>query len=148
MSATPALYLEPLLLLGGAVVAAPIFKKLGLGTVLGYLAAGIVIGPVAQLIVDSEQILSVSELGIVFLLFVIGLELKPSRLWQMRRRAQTAVWARRLAAVFHRVWRPPPGAMGCPAVKMPRRRGIPDKEREPDPRASPSSTCSAWSSRV
>ena len=85
MSASPALYLEPLILLGGAVVAAPIFKKLGLGTVLGYLVAGIVIGPIAQLITESEQILSVSELGIVFLLFVIGLELKPSRLWQMRR---------------------------------------------------------------
>ncbi|MEN9895219.1 MAG: glutathione-regulated potassium-efflux system protein [Pseudomonadota bacterium] len=85
MSASPVLYLEPLLLLGGAVVAAPIFKKLGLGTVLGYLVAGIVIGPVASLITESEEILRVSELGIVFLLFVIGLELKPSRLWQMRR---------------------------------------------------------------
>lgn len=78
-------YTEALLLLGGAVIAAPIFKRLGLGTVLGYLAAGIVIGPVARLITDSEEILQVAELGVVFLLFIIGLELKPSRLWSMRR---------------------------------------------------------------
>lgn len=85
MSDAPALYSQSLLLLGGAVVAAPLFKKLGLGTVLGYLAAGIVIGPVLQRITDAEEILSVAELGIVFLLFIVGLELKPARLWQMRR---------------------------------------------------------------
>lgn len=79
------LYSETLLLLGAAVVAAPLFKSVGLGTVLGYLAAGIVIGPVARLIVDSEEILHVAELGVVFLLFVIGLELKPARLWALRR---------------------------------------------------------------
>lgn len=73
------------MLLGGAVVAAPIFKRLGLGTILGYLSAGVLIGPVAQSITEGEQILHVSELGVVFLLFIIGLELKPSRLWQMRR---------------------------------------------------------------
>ncbi|PKA39566.1 potassium transporter TrkA [Rhizobium sullae] len=85
MSASNALFSETILLLGGAVVAAPIFKKLGLGTVLGYLAAGVVIGPIFHGITDGEQILSVAELGVVFLLFIIGLELKPSRLWQMRR---------------------------------------------------------------
>ncbi|MBB3408589.1 CPA2 family monovalent cation:H+ antiporter-2 [Rhizobium sp. BK316] len=85
MSAPNALFTEMILLLGGAVVAAPIFKKLGLGTVLGYLAAGIVIGPIFHGITDGEQILNVAELGVVFLLFIIGLELKPSRLWQMRR---------------------------------------------------------------
>ena len=79
------LFSETLLMLGGAVVAAPIFKKLGLGTILGYLAAGVLVGPVLQLIRDGEEILGVAELGVVFLLFVIGLELKPSRLWQMRR---------------------------------------------------------------
>ena len=82
---TASFYTEALLLLGGAVVAAPLFRRIGLGTVLGYLAAGIVIGPVARLITDSQDILHVAELGIVFLLFVIGLELKPSRLWSMRR---------------------------------------------------------------
>jgi CPA2 family monovalent cation:H+ antiporter-2 len=85
MSEPNALFSETILLLGGAVVAAPIFKKLGLGTVLGYLAAGVVIGPILHGIADSERVLGVAELGVVFLLFIIGLELKPSRLWQMRR---------------------------------------------------------------
>ncbi|WP_331373519.1 monovalent cation:proton antiporter-2 (CPA2) family protein [Sinorhizobium chiapasense] len=85
MQTTSFLYTQALMLLGGAVIAAPVFKRLGLGTILGYLAAGILIGPVAQTIRDGEEILHVSELGVVFLLFVIGLELKPSRLWQMRR---------------------------------------------------------------
>ncbi|KXF78597.1 potassium transporter TrkA [Paramesorhizobium deserti] len=78
------LYLQSLMLLGGAIVAAPLFKKFGLGTVLGYLAAGIVIGPVARLISDGENFLHFAELGVVFLLFIIGLELKPSRLWSLR----------------------------------------------------------------
>jgi CPA2 family monovalent cation:H+ antiporter-2 len=85
MAQSHALFSEAILLLGGAVVSAPLFKKLGLGTVLGYLAAGIVIGPVAKLITGGEEILSVAELGVVFLLFIIGLELKPARLWQMRK---------------------------------------------------------------
>ena len=85
MSSPHALFNEALLLLGGAVVAAPLFKRLGLGTVLGYIAAGIVIGPVSLLISGGEDILSVAELGVVLLLFIIGLELKPARLWQMRK---------------------------------------------------------------
>ncbi|MET0749127.1 MAG: monovalent cation:proton antiporter-2 (CPA2) family protein [Rhizobium sp.] len=85
MSAPNAFFTETLLLLGGTVVTAPIFKKLGLGTVLGYLAAGVVIGPVMHGIDDSEAVLGVAELGVVFLLFIIGLELKPTRLWQMRK---------------------------------------------------------------
>ncbi|HEX2147287.1 MAG TPA: monovalent cation:proton antiporter-2 (CPA2) family protein [Pseudorhizobium sp.] len=84
MTETGSLFTQMLVLLGGAVVAAPIFRKLGLGTVLGYLAAGVVIGPIMQQITDAEEVLHVAEFGIVFLLFVIGLELKPSRLWQMR----------------------------------------------------------------
>jgi CPA2 family monovalent cation:H+ antiporter-2 len=79
------LYTEGLVLLCGAVVAAPLFKKIGLGTVLGYLAAGIVIGPLLRIITDGEEILHFAELGVVLLLFIIGLELKPSRLWQLRR---------------------------------------------------------------
>ncbi|MEX0347575.1 MAG: monovalent cation:proton antiporter-2 (CPA2) family protein [Rhizobiaceae bacterium] len=79
------IFTEALVLLGGAVIAAPLFKRIGLGTVLGYLAAGIVIGPAAvALIGDGEEILHVAELGVVFLLFIIGLELKPSRLWALR----------------------------------------------------------------
>ena len=85
MSAPNAFFTETLLLLGGAVVTAPIFKKLGLGTVLGYLAAGVVIGPVLHGIGDGEAVLGVAELGVVFLLFIIGRELKPTRLWQMRK---------------------------------------------------------------
>ena len=75
---------QALILLTGAVVAAPIFKRLGLGTVLGYLAAGIVIGPLLGLVTDGEGILHFAELGVVMLLFVIGLELKPARLWALR----------------------------------------------------------------
>jgi CPA2 family monovalent cation:H+ antiporter-2 len=85
VDAGPPIDTETLLLLGGAVVAAPLFKRIGLGTVLGYLAAGVVIGPVLRFIAGGEEILSVAELGIVFLLFIIGLELKPTRLWALRR---------------------------------------------------------------
>lgn len=84
MAAPETLFTETLLLLGGAVLAAPLFRKLGLGTVLGYLAAGVIIGPILHTISDAGEVLHVSELGVVFLLFIIGLELKPSRLWQMR----------------------------------------------------------------
>ena len=79
------LYSQGLVLLCGAVVAAPLFKKIGLGTVLGYLAAGIVIGPLLRIISDGEEILHFAELGVVLLLFIVGLELKPSRLWKLRR---------------------------------------------------------------
>lgn len=85
MSEPHALFTEALLLLGGAVIAAPLSKRLGLGTVLGYLAAGVVIGPILHAIAGGREILSVAELGVVFLLFIIGLELKPARLWQLRR---------------------------------------------------------------
>lgn len=78
------LYLQTLLLLGAAIIAAPLFKWLRLGTVLGYLTAGILIGPIARLINDGEELLHFAELGVVFLLFIIGLELKPSRLWALR----------------------------------------------------------------
>jgi CPA2 family monovalent cation:H+ antiporter-2 len=81
----PAIYAQVLLMLGGAVIAAPLFKRIGLETVLGYIAAGIAIGPVTLLITGGEELLQLGELGVVFLLFVIGLELKPSRLWAMRR---------------------------------------------------------------
>jgi CPA2 family monovalent cation:H+ antiporter-2 len=74
-----------IVLLGSAVIAAPLFKRIGLGTVLGYLSAGIVIGPITGIIADGEKILHFAELGVVLLLFIIGLELKPSRLWRMRR---------------------------------------------------------------
>ena len=74
------------ILLGAALVAVLIFRRLGLGAVLGYLVAGIIIGPdVLGLSGDPETILSFAEIGIILLLFLVGLELSPSRLWLMRR---------------------------------------------------------------
>ena len=68
-----------------AVIAVPISRRLGLGSVLGYLGAGLVIGPWGLgLITDVHSILDFSELGVVLLLFVIGLELDPTRLWRLR----------------------------------------------------------------
>jgi len=73
-------------LLGAAVVAVPIFKRLGLGSVLGYLAAGLVIGPFGLgLFSDPQAIIHVAELGVVMFLFIVGLEMEPSRLWGLRR---------------------------------------------------------------
>jgi glutathione-regulated potassium-efflux system protein KefB len=73
-------------LLGAGVVAVPLFKRVGLGAVVGYLAAGIAIGPFGlRLFTEPGSILGVAQLGVVMLLFVIGLELKPSRLWALRR---------------------------------------------------------------
>ncbi|MGH8545061.1 MAG: monovalent cation:proton antiporter-2 (CPA2) family protein [Gammaproteobacteria bacterium] len=72
--------------LAATVLIVPLFKGLGLGTVLGYLIAGMLIGPWGlELVSDVENTLHFSELGVVLLLFVIGLELQPSRLWVLRR---------------------------------------------------------------
>lgn len=72
--------------LAAAVVAVPIAARLGIGPVLGYLLAGIAIGPWgAGFISDVEEILHFSELGVVFLMFIIGLELNPGKLWALRR---------------------------------------------------------------
>lgn len=80
------LLLNALIYLLAAVIAVPIAKRLGLGAVLGYLLAGIAIGPWGfRLIEDVQVILHFSEFGVVLLLFVIGLELEPKRLWAMRR---------------------------------------------------------------
>ncbi len=73
-------------LLAAGVVAVPIFKRLGLGSVLGYLAAGLLIGPFGLgLFSDPLAILHVAELGVVMFLFVIGLEMRPTHLWSLRR---------------------------------------------------------------
>ena len=77
---------EVIVYLTAAVIAVPISKRLGLGSVLGYLIAGVLIGPnVLGIISNAEHTLHFAELGVVFLLFVIGLELQPSRLWVLRR---------------------------------------------------------------
>ena len=73
-------------LLAAMVVAATLFRRLGLGSVLGYLAAGLLIGPSALGVVDDpESVLHVAELGVVMFLFIIGLEMRPARLWSLRR---------------------------------------------------------------
>lgn len=78
--------LAGVLFLFAAVVAVPIAARLGIGAVLGYLLAGIAIGPWGLgFISDVDEILHFSELGVVFLMFIIGLELNPAKLWQLRR---------------------------------------------------------------
>jgi glutathione-regulated potassium-efflux system protein KefB len=73
-------------LLGAAVIAVPLFRRLGLGSVLGYLAAGVAIGPFGfKLFSDPQSILQFAELGVVMFLFIIGLEMRPSHLWRLRR---------------------------------------------------------------
>lgn len=75
----------PLVFLGAAVLAVPLFRIFKLGAVIGYLAAGVAVGPSGLgLIDDPGSVLTLAELGVVLLLFIIGLELKPSRLWAMR----------------------------------------------------------------
>ncbi|MFB9069218.1 monovalent cation:proton antiporter-2 (CPA2) family protein [Pseudofulvimonas gallinarii] len=72
-------------LLGAGVIAVAVFRRLGLGSVLGYFAAGLLIGPYGfGLFTDPQSILHVAELGVVMFLFVIGLEMQPSRLWNLR----------------------------------------------------------------
>jgi glutathione-regulated potassium-efflux system protein KefB len=74
-------------LLAAGVIAVPLFRRLGLGSVLGYLAAGVLIGPWGPipLIADPTGILHAAELGVVMFLFIIGLEMEPTKLWSLRK---------------------------------------------------------------
>ncbi|MEO5732877.1 MAG: glutathione-regulated potassium-efflux system protein KefC [Rubrivivax sp.] len=75
-----------LIYLGAAVLAVPLARLLGLGSIIGYLVAGIVIGPFGlRLVTDPQSMLQVAEFGVVLMLFLVGLELEPRRLWQLRR---------------------------------------------------------------
>ncbi|MFO0121445.1 MAG: cation:proton antiporter, partial [Inhella sp.] len=75
-----------LVFLSAAVLAVPLAKRLGLGAILGYLVAGVAIGPGAlALVADPQSVLHVAEFGVVLMLFLVGLELEPRRLWAMRR---------------------------------------------------------------
>jgi monovalent cation:proton antiporter-2 (CPA2) family protein len=75
-----------LILLAAAIITVPVFQRLGLGSVLGYLTAGAIVGPWGAGFIDEiEEIRHIAEFGVVFLLFLIGIELKPARLWAMRR---------------------------------------------------------------
>lgn len=82
----PNMLVSAVALLGAAVVAVPLFRRLGLGSVLGYLAAGLLIGPFGLgLFSDPQAILHFAELGVVMFLFIIGLEMRPSHLWHLRK---------------------------------------------------------------
>ncbi len=106
------------ILLATAVLLVPLSRRLGLGSVLGYLAGGALIGPSGlRLITDVGEIAGVSELGVIMLLFLIGLEVRPQRLWVMRRAvfvlgpAQVVVTAAALAGATHWAGLPWPAAM-------------------------------------
>jgi len=80
------LIFETLVFIGSAILLVPIFKYLGFGSVLGYLIAGIVVGPYGlQFIGDAESVMHFAEIGVVILLFMIGLEIQPFKLWSMRK---------------------------------------------------------------
>ena len=107
--------LEILILLASAVMLVPLFQRLGLGSVLGFLAAGVLVGPWGlKLITDVEAIQHLAEFGIIFLLFLIGIELKPSRLWRMRKQvfgfglAQVLITTLILTALGRHAGLPPP----------------------------------------
>lgn len=79
------LFSQALVYLGASLMAVPVAKKLGLGSVLGYLLAGVAIGPFGlSLVGDAEDVMHFAEFGVVMMLFLVGLELEPSRLWRMR----------------------------------------------------------------
>lgn len=101
-------------LLGASVAAVPLFRRAGLGSVLGYLAAGLLVGPYGlRLFTDPQAILHVAELGVVMFLFVIGLEMQPSKLWGMRREifglglAQVGICAAMLGGIAYAAGFPP-----------------------------------------
>ncbi|CAK8740118.1 Glutathione-regulated potassium-efflux system protein KefC [Sodalis praecaptivus] len=107
MESSPSFLIAVVLFLFAAVVAVPIAQRLGIGAVLGYLAAGIAIGPWGLgFIRDVDEILHFSELGVVFLMFIIGLELNPAKLWHLRHlifgvgAAQVAITAALLGAAL------------------------------------------------
>lgn len=78
---------QALFFIASAVILVPIFHKLGLGSILGYLVAGIIVGPYGlSLIHETEMLKHFAELGVILLLFIIGLEIQPTKLWSMRRR--------------------------------------------------------------
>lgn len=76
---------QALILIGSAVILVPIFTRLGLGSILGYLLAGIIVGPFGfKHAHESENLKHFSELGVILLLFIIGLEIQPKKLWAMK----------------------------------------------------------------
>ena len=97
--------LPVVVLLVAAVVAVPVFRRLGLGSVLGYLAAGLIVGPYGiGFFQDPQAIIHVAELGVVLFLFIIGLEMQPSRLWSMRGEIFGLGLVQVLLAIFALIW--------------------------------------------
>ena len=83
---SPNLMLQATIFLGAALLFVPLGKRFGIATVLGYLITGLILGPSGLDVAgDAESLLHFSEFGVVMLLFIIGLELQPSRLWALRR---------------------------------------------------------------
>ncbi|EID0058785.1 TPA: cation:proton antiporter, partial [Vibrio parahaemolyticus] len=81
------IFLQAFVYLVAAVIAVPLAKRLGLGSVLGYLIAGVVIGPIIGLVgEETTTIQHFAEFGVVMMLFLVGLELEPKMLWAMRNR--------------------------------------------------------------
>src|SRR4051812_30173432 len=86
MEHAPAWLTSSLIYLGAAVIVVPLSQALGLGSIIGYLAAGISIGPWGlRLVTNVQDILHFAEFGVVLMLFLVGLELEPRRLWSLRR---------------------------------------------------------------
>ena len=86
MSTTSPDLIKVVILLASSVTIVPLFKRLGLGSVLGYLITGCLIGPsVLGVIQDPDAVVHLAELGVVMFLFIIGLEMHPERLWTMRK---------------------------------------------------------------
>ncbi|MGH8273348.1 MAG: monovalent cation:proton antiporter-2 (CPA2) family protein [Gammaproteobacteria bacterium] len=109
---------QVLVLLAAADIAVPLFRRYCFSAVLGYLVAGVVVGPWALgLVRSSNEMVNISELGVVFLLFVIGLELQPARLWALRRKifgigiAQVAITTLVLALIGRLLGLSPPAAL-------------------------------------
>ena len=97
--------LPVVVLLVAAVLAVPVFRRLGLGSVLGYLAAGLIVGPYGiGFFQDAQAIIHVAELGVVLFLFIIGLEMQPSRLWSMRGEIFGLGLVQVVLAIFALVW--------------------------------------------
>ncbi|HIK75899.1 MAG TPA: potassium:proton antiporter, partial [Alcanivorax sp.] len=114
---------QALILLAAAVLLLPLFQRLGLGSILGYLAAGIVIGPLGLgLIPGAEAVLHFAELGVVLMLFLVGLELAPEQLWAQRRRllglgaSQMLFSAALLTGFFFALGQPGPAALAIGAT--------------------------------
>ncbi len=119
MEHTPTWLINSFIYLSAAVIAVPLSKALGLGAIIGYLTAGLAIGPWGLgLVTNVEDILHFAEFGVVLMLFLVGLELEPKRLWSLRRpifgwgSAQVLICATALFLSFYLIGRLAPSAFG------------------------------------